>query len=106
MSNEDENSRTPQVAKPSPNLKSRSPDDIRNGGGGGSNDVNSVPPKNVQSGEEFISAVAAKIAAQPLQFSDPDVWGVLTAISEKARKRNKVCLLEMFDFFKIFIFIS
>ncbi|KAL8495459.1 hypothetical protein ACS0TY_019559 [Phlomoides rotata] len=92
MTNEDENSTTPQVAKFSPNPNSRPPDEIRNGSGGGgtgSNTVNSTPPKKVQSSEEFISAVAAKIAAQPLQFSDPDVWGVLTAISEKARKRNK-----------------
>ena len=46
--------------------------------------------RNLVTAEEFISSVAAKIAAQPLQYSDPEVWGVLTAISEKARKRNQV----------------
>ncbi|XP_047976283.1 uncharacterized protein LOC125218613 isoform X2 [Salvia hispanica] len=45
--------------------------------------------RNLVTAEEFISSVAAKIAAQPLQYSDPEVWGVLTAISEKARKRNQ-----------------
>ncbi|KAL8495467.1 hypothetical protein ACS0TY_019563 [Phlomoides rotata] len=48
-----------------------------------------MPPTNVQSSEEFISALAAKIAAQSLHFSDPDVRGVPTAICEKIRKRNK-----------------
>ncbi|CAA0842654.1 SMAD/FHA domain-containing protein [Striga hermonthica] len=44
---------------------------------------------NVESSVEFIRSVAAKIAAQPFQFSDPHVWGVLTAISEEARKRRQ-----------------
>ncbi|KAL8505440.1 hypothetical protein ACS0TY_016617 [Phlomoides rotata] len=48
-----------------------------------------MTPINVQSSEEFISALAAKIAAQPLHFSDPDVRGVPTAICEKIQKRNK-----------------
>lgn len=44
-------------------------------------------PLNV---DEFILSVASKIASQPLQYSDPDVWAVLTAISDKARKRRQV----------------
>ncbi|XLU99269.1 hypothetical protein S245_013609 [Arachis hypogaea] len=34
-----------------------------------------------------IVSVASNIASQPLHFSDPQVWGVLTAISNNARKR-------------------
>ncbi|KAL4567151.1 hypothetical protein LXL04_022725 [Taraxacum kok-saghyz] len=37
--------------------------------------------------EDFIRSVALKLASQPLQYSEPDVWGVLTAISDKARRR-------------------
>ncbi|KAK9058960.1 hypothetical protein SSX86_021578 [Deinandra increscens subsp. villosa] len=39
--------------------------------------------------QDFILSVASKIASQPLQYSDPDVWGVLTAISNKARQRRQ-----------------
>ncbi|XP_021748143.1 putative protein tag-278 isoform X1 [Chenopodium quinoa] len=45
--------------------------------------VKPVSPKDA------IIAVASKIAAQPLPCSDPDVWGVLTAISNNARKRSQ-----------------
>ncbi|CAH1412110.1 unnamed protein product [Lactuca virosa] len=38
---------------------------------------------------DFIRSVASKLASQPLQYSEPDVWGVLTAISEKARRRRQ-----------------
>ncbi|KAI3472299.1 hypothetical protein Pfo_030848 [Paulownia fortunei] len=100
MTKEDENPTTPQASKPStspdsaqksPSLsQSRPSDEPRKGCSGHNNNNNSMPSRNVQSAEEFISSVAAKIAAQPLQYSDPDVWGVLTAISEKARKRHQV----------------
>ncbi|KAL6126003.1 hypothetical protein ACLB2K_074054 [Fragaria x ananassa] len=36
---------------------------------------------------QFTTSAAAKIASQPLPSYDPSVWGVLTAISSKARKR-------------------
>ncbi|XP_011628403.1 paramyosin isoform X1 [Amborella trichopoda] len=36
-----------------------------------------------------ICDVAQKMASQPVQVSDPRVWGVLTAISDKARKRSQ-----------------
>lgn len=36
---------------------------------------------------QFTTSAAAKIASQPLPNYDPSVWGVLTAISNKARKR-------------------
>ncbi|KAK4411298.1 hypothetical protein Sango_0202800 [Sesamum angolense] len=95
MVREDEN---PPTAQPGPNphsvqispslSQSRPPDDPPNG----RSNTNSNSPlsrNDAQSGEEFISSVASKIAAQPLQYSDPNVWGVLTAISEKARKRHQ-----------------
>ncbi|CAI9278078.1 unnamed protein product [Lactuca saligna] len=49
---------------------------------------------------DFIRSVASKLASQPLQYSEPDVWGVLTAISEKARRRHQEMLHteKRFDF--------
>ena len=44
------------------------------------------------SSKDHILAVASKIASQPVQFSDPNVWAVLTAISTNARKRHQVFL--------------
>lgn len=44
------------------------------------------------SSKDHILSVASKIASQPLQFSDPNVWAVLTAISANARKRHQVSL--------------
>ncbi|CAO2825702.1 unnamed protein product [Amaranthus hypochondriacus] len=52
-------------------------------------DDSSMAPKIPASPIEAIKAVAAKFAAQPLPSSDPDVWGVLTAISNNARKRKQ-----------------
>ncbi|GFY92436.1 SMAD/FHA domain-containing protein [Actinidia rufa] len=49
----------------------------------------SPPFKKPLSPKEFIVSVASKIASQPLQNSDPKVWGVLTAISSNARKRQQ-----------------
>lgn len=51
-------------------------------------------PVKSQKPEEFILSVAANIASQPLQYSDPDVWAVLTAISDKARKRRQVQIVK------------
>ena len=50
----------------------------------------SPPFKKPLSPQEVIVSVAVKIASQPLQNSDPKVWGVLTAISSNARKRQQV----------------
>ena len=91
MADEDENSSTPRPDKPSPHSALNSPS-MRLGDNCG----NTPLLRNLQTAEEFISSVAAKIAAQPLQYSDPGVWGVLTAISEKARKRNQVSFF-LFD---------
>ncbi|KAL7121176.1 hypothetical protein ACP275_02G167000 [Erythranthe tilingii] len=88
MAKEDDNPTTPLAAKlnPSPNSAQRPPDEPRNGCISHNNDTNS---RNAHGAEDFISSVAAKTAAQPLHYSDPDVWGVLTAISDKARKRQQ-----------------
>ncbi|XP_056173700.1 uncharacterized protein LOC115689162 isoform X2 [Syzygium oleosum] len=42
-----------------------------------------------QGPSEFMMEVAAKLASQPLSNSDPRAWGVLTAISNNARKRQQ-----------------
>ncbi|CAH9145809.1 unnamed protein product [Cuscuta epithymum] len=82
--------------KPDPPLKDHpsSPNPVSNGSRLRSSKLNkcnerSPPRRNPQTAEEFVLSVASKYAAQPLQYSDPDVWGVLTAISDKARKRNQ-----------------
>ncbi|KAL3616577.1 hypothetical protein CASFOL_039967 [Castilleja foliolosa] len=84
MAKEDENSTPPQAFKPIP-----SPNSARGSPSVSRNDNFSSASRNVKTSKEFIQSVAEKIAAQPFQYSDPDVWGVLTAISEKARKRNQ-----------------
>jgi hypothetical protein len=48
------------------------------------------PTDSSSSAKDHILSVASKIASQPLQNSDPDVWAVLTAISANARKRHQV----------------
>lgn len=108
MANEDDNPTTPLVTKPnsdpskdqSPVLSescSSLPRSNCNGNGNKISDVNGIDnspvQRNPQSPEDFILSVASKIASQPLQYSDPDVWGVLTAISDKARKRLQVGIL-------------
>lgn len=62
---------------------------------------NGEPLTKSTSPEEFILSVASNIANQALQYSDPDVWGVLTAISTKARQRRQVVNL-MFFFLVIY----
>ncbi|KAL5863652.1 hypothetical protein ACOSQ3_001166 [Xanthoceras sorbifolium] len=46
-------------------------------------------PKKPLSPKDFVVSVAASYASQPLQNYDPNVWGVLTAISNNARKRSQ-----------------
>lgn len=52
--------------------------------------VSTTPPQATQCTRQFMTSVASKIASQPLQNYDPGVWGVLTAISDQARKRSQV----------------
>lgn len=46
--------------------------------------------KMPMSPKDFMIQAAANIASQPLQNYDTNVWGVLTAISNNARKRPQV----------------
>ncbi|KAK2650521.1 hypothetical protein Ddye_018010 [Dipteronia dyeriana] len=46
-------------------------------------------PKKPLSPKDFAVSVAANYASQPLKNYDPNVWGVLTAISNNARKRHQ-----------------
>ncbi|XP_031269676.1 myosin heavy chain, non-muscle isoform X2 [Pistacia vera] len=50
---------------------------------------NDTSPKKPLSPKDFIISVAANYASQPLQNYDPNVWAVLTAISNNARKRHQ-----------------
>lgn len=101
MANEGENpaAATAPAPKPSPNPKNndQSPISVKsqNSSSHPKDDahLNSPAPKSSHNPEQFILSVAAKIALQPLQYSDSDVWGVLTAISDKARKRQQVTFL-------------
>ncbi|KAK3036340.1 hypothetical protein RJ639_031747 [Escallonia herrerae] len=82
---------TPVASKPSPNPKdSQASSSHRPNNGDGGGDNSPLPNKQPQSPREFIISVAANIASQPLQCSNPDVWGVLTAISQNARQRRQV----------------
>lgn len=62
-------------------------------------DNGSSPQKSAR---EFIVSVASKIASKSLHYSDPHVWGVLTAISNNARKRTQVFKFHTFCFFFYF----
>ncbi|XP_054784057.1 uncharacterized protein LOC129291003 isoform X2 [Prosopis cineraria] len=55
---------------------------------GNPNPTDTSPPKP-SSPRDFIVSVASNIASQSLQNFDPGVWGVLTAISNNARKRQQ-----------------
>ncbi|KAI3756845.1 hypothetical protein L1987_56668 [Smallanthus sonchifolius] len=73
---------TPICSKPSPS-PSPNPNPNKDAISGADSSGKSPSP------QDFILSVASKIASQPLQYSDPDVWGVLTAISTKARQRRQ-----------------
>ncbi|XP_075518451.1 uncharacterized protein LOC142552615 isoform X2 [Primulina tabacum] len=75
---EDKRLSTAEASKP--NSTPNGPDRL-------ANSSNPTQYRNLKTAKEFISSVAARIADQPLQCFAPEVWGVLTAISEKARQR-------------------
>ncbi|XP_039011981.1 early endosome antigen 1 isoform X2 [Hibiscus syriacus] len=84
--NEEEKSETPISSKPSPSPKdivSHSPSSQPK-----KNDT-SPPSKVSLSPKQFIVSAAANISSQPLPTNDPNVWGVLTSISNNARKRQQ-----------------
>ncbi|XP_071685761.1 uncharacterized protein [Rutidosis leptorrhynchoides] len=74
--------RPPAILNPSPKTSGNNKDPITPVTG-----ADSLPKS--PSPQDFILSVASNIASQPLQYSDPDVWGVLTAISPKARQRRQ-----------------
>lgn len=85
MANTDENAKTPVLPKPNQSPK----DEVSQTSSSHPNNGNSSLKKPL-SPKEFILSAVAKIASQTLHFSDPDVWAVLTAISDNARKRHQV----------------
>lgn len=90
MAKEDDNPLAPNP-NPSPNPKGEQVRVISQASSSHPLNNNNTPsPKKPLNPEEFILSVASNIASQPLQYSDPDVWAVLTAISDKARKRRQV----------------
>lgn len=79
---------TPTAPKPSP-----SPGIIVSSAGSSQPSPPTNPTTSITAGssaKDHILSVASKIASQPLQNSDHDVWAVLTAISANARKRHQV----------------
>ncbi|EOA26547.1 hypothetical protein CARUB_v10022606mg [Capsella rubella] len=53
------------------------------------NSQSDASPSPSLNSKDFIVSAAAKIASQPLQNYEFNVWGVLTAISSSARKRRQ-----------------
>ncbi|CAH2057867.1 unnamed protein product [Thlaspi arvense] len=80
---QDERKIASAASKTSPDLKAAAAPRINN-----QNDASPSPSPSVNS-KDFIVSVAANIASQPLQNYDSNVWGVLTAISNNARKRRQ-----------------
>ena len=84
----DDNNQVTPIAAPksgSPSASASPPNPNNNNNKNGTSSSSS-------SSKDHILAVASKIASQPVQFSDPNVWAVLTAISTNARKRHQVSL--------------
>lgn len=52
-------------------------------------------PADIETAKDTIASLAYKVSSQPLQNYDPHVWGVLTAISDNARKRPQVYTLKI-----------
>ncbi|XVE76992.1 hypothetical protein DITRI_Ditri13aG0025800 [Diplodiscus trichospermus] len=83
---EKENLETPIPSKPSPCPKDNA---SQSASSQRKEDDTSPPSKVPLSPQQFIVSVAANISSQPLPSYDPNVWGVLTAISNNARKRHQ-----------------
>ncbi|XP_022147057.1 kinesin-like protein KIF15 isoform X2 [Momordica charantia] len=69
------------------NSQSRKSNALPKDGNGSQSSFSHLPPPPTP--REFILSVASKIASQPLQNYGSNVWGVLTAISDNARKRQQ-----------------
>ncbi|XP_058223977.1 uncharacterized protein LOC131333463 isoform X2 [Rhododendron vialii] len=85
MAKVEESPPTPLVPNPSPNPNT---DEARHSQVSSSHpDNNGGSKKPPLCPKDLIVSVASKISSQPIHNSDPNVWGVLTAISSSARKR-------------------
>ncbi|KAF7825988.1 myosin-9 isoform X2 [Senna tora] len=90
MAVEDENPVTPApIPRPSGVVSETSSCHLPGAPSPANPNPNDTSPSKPSNPREFILSVASKIASQPLQNSDPNVWGVLTAISNNARKRQQ-----------------
>ncbi|KAG5231261.1 trichohyalin [Salix suchowensis] len=79
----EQNSETPSAQKPSQSDSSHHAPPCPNP------QDDASPEKQPQTPKDFILSVASKLSSQPLTNPDPNVWGVLTAISNYARKRSQ-----------------
>ncbi|GAB4844384.1 hypothetical protein Ancab_037749 [Ancistrocladus abbreviatus] len=87
----EENLKTPNVQEPNSNHRNEAPIISRTGSShpavNSEADEPSPSAKKPPSQKEAILSVAQRIASPSLPCSDLDVWGVLTAVSNNARKR-------------------
>ncbi|CAK7347939.1 unnamed protein product [Dovyalis caffra] len=84
MAVEDENPETPSAQKATPVSQS---DSSQHAPQCPNPQDDASPKKQPQTPKDFIRSVASKLSSQPLTNPDANVWGVLTAISNNARKR-------------------
>lgn len=85
----EENQKIPAIQEPNPSPRKPESGIVSQTSSSHPKEEPSPPPKKPVSPKDAIIAVASRVAAQPLPCSDSDVWGVLTAISNNARKRSQ-----------------
>ncbi|TYH38653.1 hypothetical protein ES332_D12G124600v1 [Gossypium tomentosum] len=82
---------TNEIEKPDTSISSKhsqSPqDNVPQSAPAPAKQVDTSPSSKLVDVKQFMLSVAANISSQPLPTYDPNVWGVLTAISNNARKR-------------------
>ncbi|KAH9733020.1 FHA domain-containing protein [Citrus sinensis] len=90
---EDRQEKTPTVPKSTPSPSPKEKVNVNASQSSSSHpphqNPNATSPKKTVVPSHFVFWVAGTYAAQPLQNYDPKVWGVLTAISNNARKRHQ-----------------
>ncbi|MBA0688712.1 hypothetical protein Goari_006481 [Gossypium aridum] len=84
---------TNEIEKPDTSISSKhsqSPqDNVPESAPAPAKQVDTSPSSKLVDVKQFMLSVAANISSQPLPTYDPNVWGVLTAISNNARKRSQ-----------------
>ncbi|KAB1998819.1 hypothetical protein ES319_D12G116400v1 [Gossypium barbadense] len=82
---------TNEIEKPDTSISSKhsqSPqDNVPQSAPAPAKQVDTSPSSKLVDVKQFMLSVATNISSQPLPTYDPNVWGVLTAISNNARKR-------------------